>query len=720
MNRADKRQQAKQAAKKGVPPAPDAPAGLLRQGVQLPQQGRLAEAAACYQRILALAPGQMQANHLMGLIEHQRGDNDAAEAHIGKALMAAPDNPDYLCDMGVVLNALARPLEAAEKLRAALRRRPGDVRILNNLATAQLQMGRQEEAAASYRAALEREPRNAAMHNNLGNVLTVIGETEAAIASYLEALAIDPAYVDAHSNLGYALMGLGQLDEAIRHFDAALQLKPETIGARFNLGLALAKQGHTSDAVESFRAALRINPKFVEAVRGLGDMLIKLGRTEEAIAQYELALEYQPDYAAALGGLLFFQNYLADIDPATMLEKARRFGAMVTDPAAVVKHHDNNRDPNRRLRVGLVSGDFCTHVVARFLETVLPEIDLAQIELFAYATADKVDAMTSRLQESIPNWRRVTYFSDARLTQTILADQIDILVDLSGQSAGNRLATFARKPAPVAVTWLGYFATTGIEAIDYVLANRWVIPEGEERQWVEKPWRLPDTYLCFSPPKYDVPIGPLPARSNGYVTFGSCNNLNKLSDRTVECWAGVLKAVPGSRLLLRTEALADVGMARQTRERFLAHGIAAERLKLEGALADYAAHLRQYNRIDIALDPFPYTGGTTSVEALWMGAPVLTRKGDRYVAHMGESILHNMAMPEWIAADTEDYVLKAAAFAADLDGLDVLKRSLRPRFVASPLCDAPRFARQLEAAFRGMWQIWCAGQSALPAGDRLA
>ncbi|MDR3474353.1 MAG: tetratricopeptide repeat protein [Devosia sp.] len=690
--------------------AGDRAAGLLRDGLALHRQGKLDQAAARYQRVIAALPGDPRAKHLLGLVEHQRGNQARAHELIELAVAAQPRNADYLSDLALVLSALGRRQEAIERLRAALVVRPGDARALNMLGGLLVQQGRHAEAVECYRAALQREPRSASLHNNLGSALTVLGDLAGAIAALRQALAIDPGHVDAHSNLGYALTEADALDAAIVHCREALRLSPDAVGPRFNLGLALLKNRDFTNSAEAFTAVLERQPRLVEAMRGLGDALIKLGRTEEGIAQYKLAVAERPSDAGALGSLLFHENYRADGDPEGLVEVARRYGRLITDSAPVARRHTNDPDPERRLRVGLVSADLATHAVARFLDAPLAAIDPQQIELFAYATSKRVDAMTERLRASIPNWRQVTHMPDGELAQAITNDRIDILVDLSGHSSGQRLKLFARKPAPIAVTWLGYFATTGLSAIDYVLANRWVIPEVEARQWVETPWYLPDTYLCFSPPPVAVETGPPPAVGNGLVTFGSANNLNKLSDRTVRCWADVLKQVPHSRLLLRTAALGEAEMAERTRRRFAAHDVGADRLVLQAAVTDYGAHLARYQDVDIALDPFPYAGGTTTIEALWMGVPVLTLRGDRYAAHMGESIMHNMGMQEWIASDTAEYVRRAAAVAADIDTLATLRGGLRQRLLASPLMDAPRFARNLEAAFRGMWQNWCAAQ----------
>jgi protein O-GlcNAc transferase len=316
------------------------------------------------------------------------------------------------------------------------------------------------------------------------------------------------------------------------------------------------------------------------------------------------------------------------------------------------------------------------------------------------------------MRRAVHQWRdaSIAKLNDEALANLIRTDGIDILIDLAGHTAKNRLPVFAWKPAPVQVSWLGYLGTTGLDAMDYVLADAWALPAGEEDQFTETPWRMPETYICFSPPDLPVEVGPLPALEKGNITFGCFNNLNKINDQVAACWARLLQLVPGARLYLKTKNLGTAAMREKLVARFAGLGIAPERLILEGEFASHEAHFQAYHQVDMALDPFPYPGITTTVEALWMGVPVLSMRGQRFISHQGETILNNVGMPEWIAADEDAYVAKAAAFASDTQALAVLRAGLRERLLASPLCDAPRFAHNFEDAMRGMWQKWCGQQ----------
>jgi protein O-GlcNAc transferase len=342
--------------------------------------------------------------------------------------------------------------------------------------------------------------------------------------------------------------------------------------------------------------------------------------------------------------------------------------------------------------------------VGYFLESLLANLDPAHVELIAYPTDLTVDALTARIKPYFAAWKPLYNLNDADAARLIHADGVHVLLDLSGHTGHNRLPVFAWKPAPVQVTWLGLPTTTGLAEMDYVLGDLHAIPAEYEHHFSEAVWRMPESYVCMIAPASPVKVASLPALAAGQVTFGSFNNLAKMTDAVVAVWAHILKAVPNSRLSLKTKQLGDPLVCTQTRERFAACGIAPERLLLGGTVASRDDHLAAYNQVDIALDTFPYPGVTTSVEALWMGVPVLSLQGDRFLSRTAGSIAHNAGLPDWIAADEDDYVAKAVAFASDLDRLAALRAGLRQQVLASPLFDAPRFARHFEDALWGMWQ----------------
>ena len=351
----------------------------------------------------------------------------------------------------------------------------------------------------------------------------------------------------------------------------------------------------------------------------------------------------------------------------------------------------------------MVSADFHSHPVGFFLEALIAQLDHTRVELFAYPISTTADELTARIKPGFRSWRPLTGLSDQAAAQLIHADHLHVLIDLSGHTAHNRLPIFAWKPAPVQISWIGLPATTGMPQMDYVVGDPYAIPASDEAHFSERVWRLPDTYLCFTPPALPIDVGALPARSSGFVTFASFNNLTKMNTRTLAVWARVLKEVAGSRLHLKSKQLRSRTAFARTLASFAAAGIEGERLILEADVPLRMDHLATYRRVDIALDPFPYPGVTTSVEALWMGVPVVTLRGNRFLSRTAQSIACNVGLSDWIGVDEDDYIETAVRHAADLDTLAELRSSLREQLTQSPLIDAQRFARQLEHA---LWQMW--------------
>jgi predicted O-linked N-acetylglucosamine transferase (SPINDLY family) len=418
----------------------------------------------------------------------------------------------------------------------------------------------------------------------------------------------------------------------------------------------------------------------------------------------------EPDYVPALSDLLFAYNYLSNLPSENLTAAARHFGRLAAQGARRYVHRPNPAASERCLRIGLVSGDLRQHPVGHFVESVLAALSAqasGRLQFFGYFNHASADALTERIRLCCQGWRTVAGWSDESLAQWIHGDGIDILFDLSGHTAHNRLTMFAWRPAPVQASWLGYFATTGVAEIDYFLADRWTAPEAMAPHFTETIWRLPDTRLCFTPPDIGVTVSALPAVRNGYVTFGCFNNLSKVNDAVLALWSTIMSAVPNSHLFLKAAQLNEAGARQRIAERLKVHGIDSDRLMMEGA-APRAEYLAAYQHVDIALDPFPYTGGATTVDALWMGVPVLTLGGDRFIARQGLGLLMNAGLADWVAADADDYAARAILWAENLPRLTALRDSLRRQVLQSPIFDAARFARHFESALRGMWSAWCA------------
>lgn len=522
-----------------------------------------------------------------------------------------------------------------------------------------------------------------------------------------------------------SLYRAGRLGEALGAFDAALALNPGSVIDLLNRGSVLTDLDRFDEALLTLGHAEELGRgnATIEAHvhRFQWTALVRYGAecswngdANKAFELYDLAHRVMPDDLPTAASRIFAMNYLERVEPDEIRRQALRFGELAEQAAGPPSRHIAGRMPPERLRIGFVSADFRRHPVARFLAP-LAKLDPARFTLYAYSSTAKHDEVTETLKTALPNWREIGSLNDTQATRQILADGIDILVDLSGYSAGGRLGIFARKPSPLQVTWLGYFGTTGLSTMDYVLASSAVLPAEDEGQWVERVWRLPRTYLAFQPPSAPIEVGPLPASRNGYVTFGSFNNVRKLSDATIAAWGSILKRVPTSRLLLRT----SLGLSTDRRATILRQlgdmGIAPHRMELSPAIAGYEAHLESYNDVDIALDTFPFNGATTTCEALWMGVPVIGKQGDRYTARMGENILRGIGRPGLVAQTVEDYVANAVALAGDLPALAAERQGLRARLLASPICDVDGFADDLAGAFDGMWQAWCDEQRNEPA-----
>lgn len=707
--RSNRREAAQAAYRKAIALKSDFADAEVALGALLEDLGQAEEAIASYRRALEIKPDYLEVYRNLGNALNALGKREDTLACYRRALEI---NPDFVLAhfwLGDTLRDLGQHDEALASYRRLLTIKPDLVEARNNLANILKGLGRRDEAIASYREALLINPDSADVLSNLGVVLHEAGQFQDAVASLRRALELTPDAAIVHYNLGNALQDMGQVHDAVSHYRRALEIDPNLSDGHANLGSALYRLGQLHDAIASYRQALRLDPDHLSTNNNLGVAQKDLGQLDVAAASFRRALEINPDYAIAQGNLLFLHNFLADQPADMLLAEARRYGEVVRRQARPYTSWANIADPTRTLRVGLVSGDLVSHPVGYFAEGPLAALAsqaFGRVDLYAYPTNFFSDAVTERIKVSCRGWSSALGLSDEQFAQRIREDRIDILIDLSGHTANNRLPVFAWRPAPVQASWLGYFATTGVGAIDYLIADPWTLPASEEVNFTETIWRLPETRLCFTPPDEDVEVGLLSALANGFVTFGCFNHPTKMNDDVVALWARVLTAVPHSRLFLKAKLLQEASVRQRIIERFAAHGIDEGRLILEHA-APRAEYLAAYRRVDIALDPFPYPGGTTTVEALWMGVPVLTLAGERFLSRQGVGLLMNAGLPEWVAVNPDDYVGRAVSHANDLRRLASLRQGLRDRVLTSPLFDAPRFANHLEVGLRRMWQKWC-------------
>jgi len=676
-------------------------------GITLKAQGKLDEALSCYRRALELRPDNAETHNNLGILLRDRGKLDEAVACWRRALELKPEFAEAHSNLGNALRGQGKLNEAVVCWRRALELKPDFAEAHNNLGNLLRDQGELDEAVACFRRALELKPDYAEAHNNLGNALKSQGKLHEAVACYRRALELEPDFAQAQNNLGVVFREQGQPDKAVACCRRALALKPDYTEAHNNLANALLDQGKPDEAVACYRRAIELQPDYAKSYSNLGVAFQGQGKLDEAVVCYRRAVELQPERAELHSNLLYVRLFHPGCDARAIYDEHRHWNQRHAVPLAESnRSHPNDRSPDRRLRVGYVSPDFRDHVVGRNLLPLFREHDHQQFELFCYADMPCEDELSNRFRLCTDTWCRTVGLTDVQLAQRIREDRVDILVDLTLHMARNRLLVFARKPAPVQVTFAGYPGTTGLTTIDYRITDPYLDPPGlNDRCYSERSVRLPDSFWCYDPLDIQPAVKALPAVEKGYVCFGCLNNFCKVNPLVLKIWARILKAVDRSRLTI----LAAEGTHRRTVLDLLAEeGLAGDRVTFV-APQPRPRYLRYYQGIDIGLDTVPYNGHTTSLDALWMGVPVVTLVGPTVVGRAGLGQLMNLGLPELIASSAEQYVQIAADLAQDLPRLSDLRKTLRGRMEASPLMNASRFARNIEALYREIWRRWCSG-----------
>lgn len=667
-------------------------------------RGEYSEAARCFEASLARrASVAAWQNYAEVLVRLQRLPEAAAAYQHAAEL--APADAELWNQYGSVLQSLRRFEDAIRCHHRATRQRPDFAEAHNNLGNALKDFQRPAEAVACYRRALALNPSLVAAWNNLGNACLDLGRADEAIAALRQAIELAPDFAEAHLNLGNVLKLRGHLAEATYYFNRALALKPGFVQAHNNLGVVMTEQGQHAEAIAHLEQALGLDPNFAEAHNNLGNVYKNQARLDEALGAFRRALALRPDYSGAHSNLLFTLNYVDGVSPAEIFDLSRDFNTRhAARFAPVSPHYTNDTRSDRRLKIAYVSPDFRAHACAFFLEPLFRHHDRATVEVYAYAEVAHPDPITQRLRSQVDHWRSTVGLNDEQVAVMIRDDQIDILIDLAGHTANGRLLALARKPAPIQVTYLGYPATTGLDVFDYRLTDHWTEPAGTSEQfYTETLVRLPHSLWCYQP-FADMPaVSELPARC-GTLTFGSFNNFAKIGSRVIALWAQVMHAVPASRLLAIT---VPAGSAQDAlRAEFASHGIAPARLELHDRVLRQQ-YLDLFARVDLALDPFPCNGGTTTCDALWMGVPVVSLIGNTFLSRASYSLLKTTGMEAYAASDAAAYIEICVNAARNLKFLERQRAQLRSQLAQSPLLDAPCFTRDVEQAYRAMWQRWC-------------
>jgi protein O-GlcNAc transferase len=679
----------------------------------LHDEGKLEEAVAAYRQAIRLKPSMAGVHLNLADALRKQGQPDEAAAACREAIRLNPDLAVAHCDLGTALYAQGKRDEAVAAFGQAIRLNPDLAEAHYNLGTVLCEQGKLGEAITATCQAIRIRPNYAEAHSNIAAMRQQQGRLEEAVTACRQAIRIMPEYADAHFNLGSALFNQQKHFEAIAAWREAVRIKPDHVDAHANLGSVWRELGKLKEAISACRQAIRIKPDDATAHSNLGAALADQGKHHEAAAAYREAIRLKPDTVEASSALLGYMNYSDHVSREAVFEAHRMWDGRYGRPVARPVAYSNDRSIGRRLKVGYVSPDFRGHAIAQFLDPLLRNHDRREIEVFCYADVSWPDAVTERFKQIADCWVTTVGISDEALAERIRRDGIDILVDLAGHTTKNRLPVFARKPAPVQVTWLGYAHSTGLDAIDYRLVDAVTDPQGAADSFASEILvRLQEGFLCYGGPDDAPAPGPVPCLITGAITFGSFNNPAKLSEVTFDAWAQVLARLPQARLLLKGQAFADAATRISYLDQLCRRGVAPERIDLIARVPGNRAHLALYDRLDIALDPFPYNGTTTTCEALWMGVPVVALRGDRHAGRVGASLLTQIGLADLIADSVEVYVETAVALAGNPARLSELRRSLRPRMAASPLCDAAGFARKIEHAYRTMWQRWCAAPDA--------
>jgi predicted O-linked N-acetylglucosamine transferase (SPINDLY family) len=681
-----------------------------------------------------------EALHQLALEASKNGDYQKAHDYLQRAILADPLTPEYRVNLGVILEALNQPADAIESYRYALDLHPDFPDAQTNLGNALSRLEKWLDAIAAYRAALAHRPSDPQLHNSLGVAFYRSNQLEPALEQFAAAIELRPNFPEAYNNVGNALSAKGDFELAITAYQKAVGLNPNLIDAQINLAglfdrldrreesfaihhrIVAAQPSHAPSylaignacltardldgAVAAYRRAVELRPDSYEALNNLSVALKEQSLMDDALDACEKAMELRPHDAAIHSNLVYLLSFHPGYDAPEIARQQRRWSQQHAEPLKhLIRPHDNNSNPDRPLRIGYVSPDLFRHVVGQNLLPLLAEHDRQHFSLFCYSSTAYPDSFTQILRSNCEVWRDVAHQSDDELAEIIRQDQIDILIDLSLHMANNRLLVFARKPAPVQITYLGYCASTGMDQIDYRFSDPHLDPPDSDLSlYSEETIHLPESYWCYNPAGPTPEPSPSPFEKAGHITFACLNNFAKVSPGTLDLWAEILRSCAKSRLIIHSNPGSHV---EQVRQRFAKNGVSADRIGFV-AKQSWTDYIKTYSRIDIALDPFPYGGGITTCDALWLGVPVVSLIGQTAVGRGGKSILSNIGLPELATRRPRQYVQTALTLADSPARLAELRRALRHRLLTSPLMNARKFTRSVEATYRNLWRRWCA------------
>jgi len=593
--------------------------------------------------------------------------------------------------------------DAKKKIVSYIKKFPKAFTLYNILGAIFADENKLEEAVNYHQKAIKINPSYAEGYNNLAIALQKLKRLDEAINNYKIALRLKPNFTQVYNNLATALKYLNKFDEALINCKKAIDLRPDFADAHNNLGTILKDLNRMEESCECFNKAIKLKTNYAEAYYNLGIVLKKLGKIEESIENYQKAAKIKPGYHEAYNNYLFNLHYLTKYDDQYYITAAKEFRhSLKKIENSLCIPYQYKKHP-KKIKIGFISGDFREHPIGFFLLDTLKHLKNKNLKLFAYSNFIKKDNLSTKIKCHFANWHEIANLNDLEVINQIRKDGINILFDLSGHSAHNRLPIFINKPAPVQVSWAGYLASTGIPEMDYIMGDPYVTPPESKSQFAENILCLPNIWVCLSKPNFEVKkIDFTPAAKNGFVTFGCFNNLDKLNEKVINLWAKILSSVPSSKLILKNPMLKNKHIKKKIIDQFEKHKINMKKLVLEKG-SQRKELLESYNRIDIGLDPFPYSGGTSSFEAIWMGVPVLTKKGSKFISCTTKSINRNIGMSNWIAHDENEYLMKAIEFSKNLEQLSKIRKNLILTAPDSPLFNASLFAEQFKNL---IWKIW--------------
>lgn len=692
----------------------------------------------------AINPDLAVAQYYAGNIHLAENASSLAMECFQKALLIEPDNELIYFQIGITYHQQNNVLLAEESYRKAIALNGDYINAYNNLAYVLQEQDKIEDAISLCKQVLINHPDSELINFQLGNFYQKQKKLDMAVDAYQKTISINENFVEAYNNLGCVLQEQNRLKEAIVAYKKGININPNNAQLHNNIGAVMQKSKDFQNAVASFKNAIEINPNLIDAHNNIARAYMDLFNFEQAIVHYEKVLALGGDNASVVNdlatalrrpgnldkaielyrralsipsdfkttnvthsNLLFSLSCFNECSPNQYLEEAKSYGSRVLEQAT--PYHtwlvDMDVNVHRPLRVGFVSGDLHRHPVGFFINHTLASINKKNIELFVYTTTDKEDELTTKIKSHVNEWQNIMEMSDECAAKQIHDDRVDILIDLSGHTSGNRLSLFAWKPAPVQISWLGYWASTGVPGIDYLLADSVSVPEEHQADFSETIWYLPDTRMCFTQPSgSDVSmVANLPALTNQYITFGSFQNPTKMDMSVFTLWSNVLQAIPTAKLRLQTRELEDNNIRTSILEKLSSLGIDTNRVMMKGGQL-YHEYLASYSEVDIVLDTFPFPGGTTTCEALWMGVPTVTLAGQTLLSRQGASMLTCAGLADWAANSEAEYVETAIKKASDIEGLAKLRSMLRQQVQNSPLFDAQLFARNLDHALHQIWE----------------